>query len=331
MSVNRQTLEDLFLEAIESGDLEKVQACITLGVNVNFCDKDGISALYYAIHNKTVLDLLLSQPRVDVNIKSKFGGTALMKACDLGRLAAVMRLCQVQGIDLNTTDIDGDTAAMWAVLSDQHKIVDYLKTLPNVDWNVKDKFEDSAILIAVAEGNVDTLEALLTIPNIDINATDGNGRSIAHIAVEGENDSKSQCLELLAKDFRVDWNVKDANGDTPVMYAVKNKRNDVFKVLMKIPSIDLTGLNDIEMDKEFLMDFLQEVPQMIGNIQPPKCPVCYEKFTRGGQIFQCVAGHLVCHGCYHQIQSRQPTCPSCRGQMAGRAHDFEQFFSTLNI
>ena len=258
MSVCDQKLKDLFLQAVKSKDILKVQACLSLGVKVNHHDEEGIPALHYATAaNRTVLDLFLSQPDVDVNIKeSKYSSTALMVACCRGKLDAVMRLCQVPGIDLNLRTICGRTAAMFAVYHNHHDIVEYLKSLPDVDWNVKNIYGCSAIMVAVARGHAETLKVLLAIPTIDTNATDDKGRSIAQVAVKEANSSNRslQCLELLANDIRVDWNAKDASGDTPIMYAVKKKSRDVFKILMKVPSIDITVLQDAKMDNDFLRE-----------------------------------------------------------------------------
>jgi len=341
MSVNHQKVEDVFLEAIRSEDIVKVQACINLGVDVNFHDEAGLPALLHAsfVNSTTILDILLAQPYVDVNIKGQKDGiyaTALMFSCAMGRINAVKRLCQVPGIDLNLRDDDGATAAFYATSFSRVDCVKFLSTLPDVDWNIRASFGRFPIVHvgyvgAVTTGSVDVFRILLAIPSIDLNATDAAGRDITQKAVQKDSRRSLQCLELLANDSRVNWNVRNVSGDTPIMYAVKNKKNEIFKILVKVPTIDFTVLQDVKMDNEFLIEYFKQVPQMTSSIQPPECPVCYEKFTRGGHVFQCVAGHFICDSCFHQIKRRQQTCPNCRGQMTGRAHDFEQFLSTLNI
>merc|ERR1711993_105932 len=61
---------------------------------------------------------------------------------------------------------------------------------------------------------------------------------------------------------------------------------------------------------------LQEVIKRI-----PECPICFEKFKSGCEVFQCGQGHFICGKCRSQVQS----CPRCRSGLIGRCHDFEHF------
>ena len=73
----------LFLEYCQQNNIEKVKFYLEYGANVN-C-KFSYSALHYAVKNNSedLLDLLLSQPGVDVNIRCRRGWTPLMYACRL--------------------------------------------------------------------------------------------------------------------------------------------------------------------------------------------------------------------------------------------------------
>ena len=165
--------------------------------------------------------------------------------------------------------------------------------------------------MAVKKGHIKVLRILLTIPTLDLNVTDENGRNIALLAVECGTPNALQCLELLSRDSRVNWNIRNKNGDTPIMYTWKNKKKDMFNTLLKVPTIDKDA-------------FLQDTFTACG-VTAPECPVCYEKFPRNGKVFQCTVGHFVCERCHQRIQS----CPKCRGQIIGRCHDFEQFLNAM--
>ena len=75
----------------------------------------------------------------------------------------------------------------------------------------------------------DILEILLSIPTVDLNITDSDGRNIAQIAVEKDDieEYDLQCLELLANDPRVNWNIKNADGETPIMYTMRERKEEV--------------------------------------------------------------------------------------------------------
>ena len=115
------------------------------------------------------------------------------------------------------------------------------------------------------------------------------------------------------------------NEDAPLLYVLKNRKSEMFKILMTIPSIDFSVLEN-QMDP-FIVECLRQVPHLASRVATPECPVCYERFTRNDQVFQCNQGHFVCHRCHQRISN----CPKCRGQIIGRAHDFEHFIQGLNI
>ena len=76
---------------------------------------------------------------------------------------------------------------------------------------------------------------------------------------EDEDDSDSEeddpyvdrqrCVELLAGDRRVDWNIKNRNGDTPVMYCLKYNKIEMARCLINTPGVDL---DTVDRDGKYL-------------------------------------------------------------------------------
>ena len=69
-------LGKVFIKSVYDGNLEKVKACVTLGVDINYMDHQGKNALMYAIitdevDRRHILDLLVHQPNIDVNFEVK--------------------------------------------------------------------------------------------------------------------------------------------------------------------------------------------------------------------------------------------------------------------
>ena len=60
-------------------------------------------------------------------------------------------------------------------------------------------------------------------------------------AEEYPDVDRQRCLELLSGDGRVDhlWNVKNPDGDTPLMYCIKYKATSLVTTLLANPSQDL--------------------------------------------------------------------------------------------
>ena len=90
----------VFSESCNNGNLEKVKACVTLGLNVNsVLRNEGLTGLGIAAckDNIELLEYLLACPGVDL-YKGSGGYTPLMWACKLGNDKIVRRLSQVSGI-----------------------------------------------------------------------------------------------------------------------------------------------------------------------------------------------------------------------------------------
>ena len=253
-------INKLFLESCKTDDIQKVIACVTLNVDVNFRDNEGKSALNHVCskNSKDCLEFLLSQPDIDVNIKAKNNATPLIISCYNGYSDIAWRLCQEPTINLNCQDnYKGCTAAAMAVFWNKINCVNVLKNVDGVDWNIPTKNGNSPAMLAARKGHADILNILLSIPSIKLDWKNKAGHHITHVAVESdiggdikesfnENDppvDPMRCLEILSKDKRVKWNIKNKRGEVPLITALKKKRVDVIKILLKIPEID-TNVSD---------------------------------------------------------------------------------------
>ena len=314
MDTNNETIANILIKSVKDGSVEKVKALLTVGANINIYDCDGEPLLFDACKNLAMLDLFLSRSDTNVNIRhGEVNWTALIYSCISGLAEAVRRLVRFPGIYLNSQDSSGCTAAGNAVDMKDLACVKILSTVAGVDWNIKSEEGISPVMKAVLLGQYHILQILLNIPSIDVTGTDFIGRTIAQMAVEADGYGSLECLELLSRDSRVNWNTEDANGDSPLMYTFKNKKSDMFKILMSVPSVDKSLFN--------------QDPLIISQVSLPQCPVCLETFPRIGQVHQCSSGHFVCGTCRPRCQN----CPTCRGQIIGRCNYFEQFLQSLNV
>ena len=221
-----------------------------------------------------------------------------------------------------------------------------LREVDGVNWNVRSDIDIgirttngySPLIRAVHWGHAEYLQIILTVPepDLDLSVTDSDGRNIAQIAVEEDVGDRQRCVELLSGDRRVDhyWNIKNSNGDTPVMYCLKNNKIEMARCLINTPGVDL---DTVDRDGKYLETIARERDLNILSLvcranttniasRIPECPVCYERFTGQSQVFQCQQGHFVCGTCRPRVH----TCPVCRGNMMGRCNGFEQFLQSLN-
>ena len=63
-------------------------------------------------------------------------------------------------------------------------------------------------------------------------------------------------MELLSGDRRVDWNIKNRDGDTPVMYCLKNNKIEMARCLINTPGVDL---DTVDRDGKQLEDIARSV------------------------------------------------------------------------
>lgn len=119
--------ETQMIEAAAAGDVSLVKKMLEGGVDVNYKDSDGWSALSEASlgGDVEILKVLLSF-KVDVNLKHQKGWTALMIAAQNNREEVVRSLLKA-GADPKTRSDDGSTATMIALKQGNTAIAELLK------------------------------------------------------------------------------------------------------------------------------------------------------------------------------------------------------------
>ena len=146
------SLLTLFIEACKSGNTEKIAACLTLEVNIDCADQNGMTGLMICAgwdHCYAMEVLLNNQPTPNVNLKNYTNDTALHFACILKNHRAVTRLCSVPGVQLNAVNDDGWTPLLSAVTGGSVNVIKFLVQVPGVELNVKDKAGDSSVMAAL--------------------------------------------------------------------------------------------------------------------------------------------------------------------------------------
>ena len=236
------TLKDYFLQACEEGKWMLVIGLLENGVNPNWQQKEGLhqAGLHLAAKhdNLEVLDLLLDL--ADVDIPAMGGTTPLMVACINGNISCVHRLTDDQIVDVNRRCDSGRTALHYAV--PHPACVAELKQSPRLDWNQRDNGGRYPVTMAAERGCAGTLEIMLALPpgRVDLNVQNKAGKNIAWLAVQNRSfGDPLRCVQLLARDERINWNTQNISGDTPLMFCLKNNLTEMAKIILSIPSVDL--------------------------------------------------------------------------------------------
>jgi len=247
-----------FLRNCEENNLDGVRDCLSRSVDVNTVSEDGHwSGLTIAADKNypELLEILLSHPDIEINNTTKYyQWTALMFACNAGNSATVSRLVEVPGLDINYQDEeDGNTAAHMASYEGHTECVRILAETGRVDWNKRSKWGRTPLYRALLEGHSDIVDIIVQQPNIDYNFKADDGDTLAHAAVFGEN---VKCVETLAAQESFDsWNVPDCNGDTPIMWALKEHNTEILEILLRCPRVDL---DVVDADEKHLEEFAED-------------------------------------------------------------------------
>ena len=243
-------LSETFLKACDENDLQKVRACLELGVDVNTKDKYN-AGLHYAASNNNIelCEILLSQHGIDVNQVNSDGQTALMVSCLNEREEITQKLVSHPGIDFNCQDRDGFTAAYYAVDSGNIGCVKILSMQNNVNWNLFPPNRQTITALAIERNNQEILRMLINISSIN-------------------------------------WNLRGGDEHSALTLALKSGKTDCIKILFTVPTLEIDidhlkrlGVYEAAIDAcqqhfiEKMGGANKELVKLLNSVNKPECPV----------------------------------------------------------
>jgi pectate lyase len=197
------------------GDLEKIEAFIKEGVDINVLDGHGYASLHYAVQNsqKKAIELLLAKG-ADVNVKDWPGQTPLDIAISQNR-KDIVELLISKGADVNARDNNGSTPLHLATSKD----IAELLVAKGADINTKDNDGKTALDYAMGKFNLEIVKLLVDktaeVSSIHIAAAIGDLAKVKAFLEEGAN-----------------VNATDVLGDTPLHYAAGNGDKAIVELLL---------------------------------------------------------------------------------------------------
>lgn len=214
--------------AAANGNIELMKLFIEKRTAVDAVDKNGTTAVYYAIlRNKPAATELLIEQKTDVNHKSTTGLTPLMGAARFGR-AGIIPLLLKAGAKVNEQNESKITALHFAVAGGDEKTVgEILKAKPDI--HLKDKRGETPIITALTRGgrSADKTVPMLLELGADPNNTDSMGWNTLMIAViKGRRDLLVPLLEAGADPFH-----KNNRGEDVFALLQTTKRDGFEKII----------------------------------------------------------------------------------------------------
>ena len=138
-----QSAINKFGDDCEAGNIFEVRRGITGNVNINGLNSElGVTGLMRAVDRgqENIVKLLLQQPNIDLNVKSRYGSSVIHTASFSDRPAVLeLLLSHPQCKSLNTMEGERRTPLMWAVKSCWLDNIKILLRQPNIDIGAWDK------------------------------------------------------------------------------------------------------------------------------------------------------------------------------------------------
>ena len=217
------------MEAIRDGRTDDALTIID-GVDyeyLNSQDNDGNTALMFAadLGDFSIVEKLLEK-EVDITLQDKRGDTALTIAGDNGFINIVDLL-------LETIPSESGMLLIDAIKQDDYKLVRELMELNTVDINLQDEDGNTALIFACKNDNYDIVK-LLVDKGADINVQNNNGISPLLAACYNINDKNAANIAKLLITKGADVNSVDKDQATPLTVILEQETYGLYGNIVKM-------------------------------------------------------------------------------------------------
>lgn len=198
MSKDESADYDRMCQALTDNNLVGFEELVKKVKNPNIPSKllQGFAPLWYAVacQKYALIPILLTHPKIDVNVTNNQGRTTVQRAIDLNDPMVVNTLIGHKSFKPNFKDHEGKTALLYAAVANHEALVKALANVKGTNLNAKDKEGFNALWQLCQKSNLVGLTALLeadTSNTLDLNAFPPHlkGQTPLHRALDGGFDS----------------------------------------------------------------------------------------------------------------------------------------------
>ena len=210
-------------------------------IDVNLANQNGITALHLT-SEKGMLAIVekLIEKGADVNIQDEDGDTALIGACQYKQSDVALALLNVDGIEVDLANNNGETALHRASSKGMLSVVEELIE-KRANAKMQDKDGYTALMVACYDRHTDIALALLKHSNINVDLANNKGETALHHA--SHHGMLAVVEKLIEKD--ADVNKQDKDGYTALIGACYEKHADVALALLNVDGIEVDLVNVI--------------------------------------------------------------------------------------
>jgi len=157
---------------------DAIKWILTMGVDINAQDENGMSAIMYVVQNcnlEEILDELLKAPENNNKLVDNQGNTALFYA--YSNIWMFNKLLEAN-YDYNHRNNNGDTVLMYSCKKDKLDIFKILIEKPDIDVTSINNDKKNLSLLLIEMNKVDEMRSLLMRKNVDPNFVNESGESL---------------------------------------------------------------------------------------------------------------------------------------------------------
>jgi ankyrin repeat protein len=228
--------EDGFFRAIRAKDAPTVQLFLQSGMDPNVKNKNGETALTFAVVNSDLDTIENLAAKADLSLRDGAGNTPLFVALKKQNFP-VFEYLLGKGADPNSSgtvgSIQNQTALYVAVLIDRPDIIQQLLE-KGADPQIADNGGSMPISeqVLAQSPNLETFQLILDRMK-DVNQPEKDGSTLLIYAAKNKQMSAGKRQEIIKRllEKGADKNLKDKKGKTALDYAKENKQPEAIEAL----------------------------------------------------------------------------------------------------
>jgi ankyrin repeat protein len=202
-----------YIQAVKTGDLDKVREFIANGIDVNIEDEEGRTALQWLLNPITVIDKTRTTEvyTLEAPVSNSYG-------------LELAKILLAAGAEVNLKDKQGFAPLHFAVLGEEEEIVSLL--IENgADIEIRRTYAGKTSLHLAVKYDLRNIASLLLAKGGEVNVVDYGGDTPLHCAVEGSHKETIELLFINGSEV----NAVNNGGKTPLDLA----KSEVIRQLLR--------------------------------------------------------------------------------------------------
>ncbi len=214
-----------FINACQNGDVDTVRRLVsddaytTEVTDISDTQFHGMTGLMWASYygHLPVMQCLIEEFDANIYERCKKGNTALMCACEGGRLEAIRYLISRSACPQDRNK-SGQTALHVACdyNSQRYEVIDFLVNECRLDPDARNYNGESCFMAACEQEDLGKAQHFANVVGVNTNTRNKNGKTPLMSACQSQS---RRMVRWLVLETGADVNAQDSRGRTPLMYA----------------------------------------------------------------------------------------------------------------